>query len=310
MPARPVHLAVAAGLLLVIGCTGSLHHSADSDARALPPAASAQPSSPEMEDAVVDETSTEARVPMSAPMSSATPRPDWLGTRILPLASDGFGERLPTPAEFLDRRLATPPLPPPSPTPPPPDGSFHSTISNVPLDVLARSTWTSACPVTIDELRYVTVTFFGFDGMRHTGELLVHTSVADDAVHIFDALHAASFPLEEVRIIALHELDLPPTGDGNVTSAFVCRPTVGGTRWSDHALGRAIDINPFHNPYVRGDLVLPELASAYVDRDDRRPGMIVEGDSVTAAFAARGWRWGGQWTGPAVDWMHFSPSGR
>ncbi len=306
MPTRSLHLAIAAGLLLVIGCTGPVTDSAVTDVRPLPPIASAQPSSPEKDDAVDDPTPGEA----PTPTPSAMPRPDWLGTRILPLASDGFGERLPTPADLSDRRLVTPLLPAPIPAAPPLDGSFRSTISAVPLDVLARSTWTPACPVTVDELRYLTVTFFGFDGLRHTGELLVHESVADDAVHIFDALHAASFPLEEVRIIALHELDLPPTGDGNVTSAFVCRPTVGGTRWSDHAFGRAIDINPFHNPYVRGDLVLPELASAYVDRADRRPGMIVEGDGVTAAFAARGWRWGGRWTGPAVDWMHFSPSGR
>jgi hypothetical protein len=91
---------------------------------------------------------------------------------------------------------------------------------------------------------------------------------------VFRRLHAARFPLEEVRIITSEELDLPPTGDGNVTSAFVCRPTVGGSRWSEHAYGRAIDINPFHNPYVRGDLVLPELAGAYVDR---------------ATCSARGW---------------------
>lgn len=307
MPARPVHLVVAASMLLVFGCTGSGPDGVA--ARTLPPAASTastQPATPETKDAVGAGTSTAP----SAPTSNSTTRPDWLATRILPLASDGFGERLPTPDELSDRQLATPFLPAPVPSAPPVDGSFRSTVSAVPLDVLARSTWTSACPVTADELRYVTVTFVGFDGLAHTGELLVHASIVDDVVAIFGALHAAAFPLEEVRVIALEELDVPPTGDGNVTSAFVCRPTVGGTRWSEHAFGRAIDINPFHNPYVRGDLVLPELASAYVDRERRRPGMIADGDSVTAAFAARGWRWGGQWTGRAVDWMHFSPSGR
>ena len=65
--------------------------------------------------------------------------------------------------------------------------------------------------------------------------------------------------------------------------------------WSEHAYGRAIDINPFHNPYERGDVVLPELASAYLDRGNVRPGMIVAGDAVTQAFAAIGWGWGGEW---------------
>ncbi len=237
-------------------------------------------------------------------------RPDWLGTRVLPLAADGFGRRLPTPPELVDRRLGPPPVPEPAPAPPPEDGTFRATIGPVPAPVVERSTWSPACPVTLDELRYLTVTFIGFDGRSHTGEIIVHTDVAEDVASVFEKLHAARFPLEEVRVIDGPELDLPPTGDGNVTSAFVCRATVGGARWSEHAHGRAVDINPFHNPYVRGDLVIPELAGAYTDRSDVRPGMIVDGDAVTRAFDAIGWGWGGHWTGPAIDPMHFSTSGR
>jgi hypothetical protein len=89
---------------------------------------------------------------------------------------------------------------------------------------------------------------------------------------------------------------------------MVCRPTTGQTFWSAHALGLAIDVNPFQNPYVRGDLVLPELASSYVDRHQQRPGMIIDGDVVVEAFAAIGWTWGGRWDDP-VDTMHFSATG-
>ena len=52
---------------------------------------------------------------------------------------------------------------------------------------------------------------------------------------------------------------------------------------------------------------LPELASAYLDRTDVRPGMILPGDEVVAAFAAIGWHWGGEWSEP--DHMHFSRDG-
>jgi len=254
-------------------------------------------------------------VPPSQPTEPAGPpgppepgRPTWLGTRPLPLAPDGFGLRLPTPPELVDRRL--PPPPPPLGLPAPPaDGTFASTVGPVPAEVAARSTWRPDCPVALEDLRYVTATFMGFDGRTHTGELIVHAEVAEDVVAVMAALHAAAFPLEEVRVIAAEELALPPTGDGNVTTAFVCRPAVGSTRWSEHASGRALDVNPFHNPYVRGDLVLPELAGAYVDRSVRRPGMVLPDGPVEAAFAAVGWRWGGRWTS-ALDWMHFSPSGR
>ena len=83
-------------------------------------------------------------------------------------------------------------------------------------------------------------------------------------------------------------LDAPPTGDGNNTAAYACRPTRGSTSWSAHAYGRAVDVNPFMNPYTRdgSDIVLPELASAYLDRSWRRPGMNLPGSVVNRAFAA------------------------
>ena len=276
----------------------------------LPDEPAPAPAPPELaRPADVAEPEPEPNSGASGPASSALPRPDWLGTRVLPLATDGFGERLPTPPELVDRRLATPPLPAPAP-PDPVDERFAAEVMAVPQGVLDRSTWTDACPVRVEELRYVTVHHFGFDNRVHVGELIVHADVATDVVAVFAALHRARFPLEQVRVIRTEELSAPPTGDGNVTSAFVCRPTVGGTRWSEHAFGRAIDLNPFHNPYVRGDLIIPELAGAYVDRTDVRPGMIVAGDPVTEAFASIGWGWGGDWSGSATDPMHFSASGR
>ncbi|MGH3442197.1 MAG: M15 family metallopeptidase, partial [Nitriliruptorales bacterium] len=256
-----------------------------------------------------------AESPMPGPAPSPAPsrapaspdpyaRPDWLGTRVLPTTSDGFGEVPLTPEELRDRRLATVDL-----LPPPESDEFATTVGAVPDDVIARSTWFADCPVTLDDLRYVTVSFWGFDERHHTGELLVNASAAEDLVEVFRRLHGARFPIEEMRVVAPEELDAPPTGDGNNTTAFVCRPSVGSSSWSEHAYGLALDVNPFHNPYLKGEIVLPELAPAYTDRDWERPGMILSGDAVTEAFAAIGWEWGGNWHS-AKDWMHFSLSGR
>ena len=33
-------------------------------------------------------------------------------------------------------------------------------------------TWQEGCPVALEDLRYVTVSFVGFDGGVHTGELV------------------------------------------------------------------------------------------------------------------------------------------
>ncbi|HSJ29430.1 MAG TPA: M15 family metallopeptidase, partial [Acidimicrobiia bacterium] len=159
-------------------------------------------------------------------------------------------------------------------------------------------------------LAYVTVSHWGFDDRPHTGELLIGAEHAAGVVEVFERLFDARFPIEQMRIVRPDELDAPPTGDQNVTGALVCRQVVGGSgSWSMHAIGEAIDINPFHNPYVRGDLVIPELASAYADRDDVRPGMILEGGVVVQAFDGIGWRWGGRWSG-LTDPMHFSTTGR
>ena len=238
------------------------------------------------------------------PASPDLVRPEWLGTRPLPLRPDGFGQVLPTPPELVDRRIPTIDL-----LPPPDDDRFAATNTAVPADVVARSSWQPACPVGLDELRYLTVSFWGFDDRAHTGELLVNAAFADDMVEVFRRLFEARFAIEEMRIIRAEEIDAHPTGDGNTTTSFVCRPAVGSGTWSRHAYGLAVDVNPFHNPYVKGDLVLPELASAYVDRAGDRPGVIHEGDSATQAFDDMGWSWGGRWN-TLDDFMHFSDNGR
>lgn len=230
--------------------------------------------------------------------------PEWLGTRLLALRDDGFGTVLPTPPELQNRRFATTDL-----LPPPEGTSYEATIEPVPADVVARSTWRKECPVGLDDLRYLTVVHHGFDGGLHTGELIVHREAAEDIAWVFGELFGAGYPIEQLHVTTMEDLDAPPTGDGNGSGAFGCRPVAGrSSGWSQHAYGLAIDINPFHNPYRKGDLVIPELASYYLDRSLDEPGMIGPGSPVVTAFAAVGWKWGGNWTS-LDDWMHFSRNG-
>jgi D-alanyl-D-alanine carboxypeptidase len=233
-----------------------------------------------------------------------TPPPDWLGTRPLPVDQNGVAEPQETPPELQDRRFITTDV-----LAPPLDDAFHSSISELTAEVIERSTWQTDCPVGIVDLRYLTMTFWGFDQKPHTGEMIVNAGVAADVVDVFAKLYEARFPIEEMRITRRDELDVPPTGDGNDTESFVCRPVTGGAGWSQHAYGLAIDLDPFHNPYVKGDVVLPELSRAYLDRTRDLPGMIFEGDSVTDAFDAIGWGWGGRWNS-LKDYQHFSQNGR
>ena len=269
------------------------------------------------------ERSKEQKEPAASPSRSATRtagpdpsqspsperRPDFdtwvVGAEPLPLRDDGFGQVLPTPEELRVRRLRT------KDVLPPPDGGFTSAQRPVTPALVRRTqlAWFPDCPVGLAELRLLRLSFWGFDGRPHTGELVVNTAVADDVVSVFRDLYAARFPLEEVRLVTRADLDAPPTGDGNTTAAYACRPVRGSTEWSAHAYGLAVDVNPFMNPYRSGDLVLPELASAYLDRDWRRPGMIYADGPVVQAFDRVGWTWGGTFQS-VLDLHHFSANGR
>ena len=90
------------------------------------------------------------------------------------------------------------------------------------------------------------------------------------------------------------------------TSGFNCRFVGGTSRWSMHAYGGAIDVNPLENPYVRGSTVSPPAGRAYLDRSGYRPGMAVAGGVLVRAFAAAGWKWGASFG----DYQHFSTTGR
>ena len=195
--------------------------------------------------------------------------------------------------------------------PPPEGGRFRSTIGPVTDAIRQRmgETWSPRCPVALADLRYLTVSFRGFDDRAHTGELVIAADEAEDVVSVFRALFAADFPIEEMRLPTTADLDAPPTGDGNNTAGLVCRAARGTTSWSAHAYGLAIDVNPFLNPYSKGDVVLPERASAYLDRSRAQPGIIHDGDLVVREFTRIGWSWGGAWSS-LKDYQHFSATGR
>ena len=139
------------------------------------------------------------------------------------MTDTGFGEVRPTPRELRVRRFnlrdSIAPLP---------GTGFESRVRQAPASVIDRSTWKRGCPVRANQLDWIRLTYVGFDGERHSGELLAHQDVSADLVRVFRDLWQARYPIEEMRITEARELDLEPTGDGNNTGAFVCRPT---TRW-------------------------------------------------------------------------------
>lgn len=167
--------------------------------------------------------------------------------------------------------------------------------------------WRPGCPVPLRKLRYVTVSFVGFGGRARQGELVVHRTQVPAMLSVFERLYDQRFPIRRMRLVDAYLGDDDASMAANNTSAFNCRRRSNGTTWSEHAHGRAIDINPVQNPYVYRGAADPPAGAAYVDRSPLRKGMVTRG--VRRAFAAVGWSWGGSWT-TVQDYQHFSATGR
>ena len=168
------------------------------------------------------------------------------------------------------------------------------------------ASWRPGCPVEPAQLRRVDVEHIGFDGQTHRGELIVNEGLVPEVITIFEQLYRLGFPIEKIRTAdhypaADDELSM----EDNNTSAFNCRGIPGTNRWSQHAYGRAIDLNPLLNPCIyAGGAFEPQNAAPYLDRSRTDPGLLHDGDPAVHVFTDRGWRWGGNWTTP-IDYQHF-----
>jgi hypothetical protein len=190
--------------------------------------------------------------------------------------------------------------------------AFRGVIERIDAAQARRMTgvsWRPSCPVHLRDLRLLRMSHHGFDGRVRTGRLIVHGDVAREVVSVFRRLYGAGFPIRRmVPVDAYGGSDFRSIEADN-TSAFNCRYVEGTRRWSEHAYGRAIDLNPIENPYVSGGRTSHRASVPYLDRSRRRPGMVYEGGAALEAFDAIGWGWGGRWT-TVKDFQHFSASGR
>jgi hypothetical protein len=173
-----------------------------------------------------------------------------------------------------------------------------------------RWSWRRGCPVDAGRLRLLTVDYWGFDRRVHRGELIVHRYHAWRILGVMEKLFNAHYPIQRMRLVDAYRGDDDRSMVANNTSAFNCRKVSGSSRWSEHAYGRAIDVNPLRNPWVtQSGRVSPPAGRPWANRARAGAAMIRPGDKVVHAFAAAGWRWGGYWNG-SRDYQHFSATGR
>lgn len=173
------------------------------------------------------------------------------------------------------------------------------------LGSVRASTWHSGCPVSPEDLRVLTVSYWSFGGTPAHGELVVNREVAAEVRDIFTELFEHGFLIEKMQPVEEFGGNDDRSMEANNTSAYNCRDVTGVKgKFSNHSWGRAIDINPLTNPYVKGEKVLPAAGRGYLDRARAYPGGILADSFAVKAFAKRGWAWGGQWT-DRQDYQHF-----
>ena len=163
--------------------------------------------------------------------------------------------------------------------------------------------------VTLDELRYVHILHYNFEGEVAEGELICNQAIAADLVDIFYELYRNEYQIEKVLLIDEYGGDDIASMEDNNTSCFNYRVVDGSTSLSRHALGLAIDINPYYNPYITYDKqggmhVSPESAVLYADRSVEFPYKIDENDLCYKLFVKHGFTWGGNWNS-VKDYQHF-----
>jgi peptidoglycan L-alanyl-D-glutamate endopeptidase CwlK len=152
------------------------------------------------------------------------------------------------------------------------------------LDFSRAVEGTSAPREVLNRLHLIDVFYFGFDGFRHKGQLVVHRDLASELRGLFAFMERQGFPVAGV---------IPAVcfgwSDDN-SSAFNYRCIAGTTRLSRHALGRAVDINPLENPAIYPD---GRIAPAGAVWRPEKPGTFTKDHPVVRSFREKGWRWGG-----------------
>ncbi|HSW69141.1 MAG TPA: M15 family metallopeptidase [Gammaproteobacteria bacterium] len=195
------------------------------------------------------------------------------------------------------------------------DDGFRGSVSPIPSEIsknMIGHTWHAGCPLPLDRMSYLTVTYWGFDHKPHDGHLIVLDLFAGEVLQIFHDLYQIKFPIEKMVLPDKYasqkndwsSIDWKSSEDNN-TSAFLCREddqTQG--QFSPHSWGIALDINPVYNPSrVAGNKVEPASGKKYFNRSLNHEGMIDE--KVVAIFAKHGWKWGGYWAKDKTDYQHF-----
>ena len=126
-------------------------------------------------------------------------------------------------------------------------------------------------------------------GKKYEGTVRVHKSLAKDVQEVFKATQDAGFKIYEV---------------GGYCYRYMNNDSVP-KKLSYHSYGIAVDINVNENYSRKGSKV---YAGSFWN-PSKSEYSIPKNGALVKAFKAKGWKWGGNWSGNYQDYMHFSFTG-
>ncbi len=192
---------------------------------------------------------------------------------------------------------------------PSPEDSFYSEeISDKVFARMQGKSFPEGCTVSRDDLRYLHLLYKDIDGAAHEGEMVCNVAIADKLIDIFRKLYDAGYPIEKMVLIDEYDGDDDASMSDNNTSCFNYRVVSGTTKFSKHAMGLAVDLNPRYNPYIHKidgqQLIEPENGREYADRSNDFEYKIDKDDLAYKLFTEAGFTWGGSWKN-SKDYHHF-----
>lgn len=194
------------------------------------------------------------------------------------------------------------------------EGFFYEPLSQEIIDKITGCSYPAmengkTIEIDYSDLSYVSVKYVNFHTEICVGKLICNKVIAQDLVEIFYELYRNDYQIEQIALIEEYNGDDLASCSANNTSCFNYREVVGSTSLSKHALGLAIDINPFYNPYITynkdgSENIYPKEAAEYADRSKSFPYKIDENDLCYKLFTEHGFSWGGNWNS-CKDYQHF-----
>ena len=192
---------------------------------------------------------------------------------------------------------------------------YQPKISHITDSVKKRmihgNSWRKGCPVSLEDLRYLQISYKDFHGQSKVGEMIVHKAVAPEVIKIFEELYVIGYPIRKMKLVSDYKGSDWQSIEADNTSAFNCRNATGSKKWSRHSYGKAIDLNSIENPYIsRSGRIAHKASLQYRKRVHKKntvadKAVLLKNDKATKIFKKHGWKWGGDWRG-VKDYQHFS----